>query len=119
MQHRQKWHLPIWIFFQNQMTIKFGKPIVQWPQRKSNYNRQNNSQDNLKRLFSIDVYLPRREKLPLSAPIFISDIATAAPNNSNTMETVVDVGIPRVLKKSNNRISVIITAMKMNIISSK
>ena len=34
------------------------------------------------------------------------------------METVVEVGIPNELKKSNRRISVIMTAMKMNIISS-
>ena len=44
-------------------------------------------------------------------------MATAAPNNSNTIETVVEVGIPRVLKKSSNRISVIITAMKIIMIS--
>ena len=46
-------------------------------------------------------------------------IITAAPSNSKTMETVVDVGKPIVLKKSNNKISVIITAMKMKMISSK
>ena len=45
------------------------------------------------------------------------DITTAAPNKLNTMETVVDVGSPSVLKKSNNNISVIITAMKMSMIS--
>src|SRR5690606_27974889 len=33
------------------------------------------------------------------------------------METVVEVGMPTVLKKSNNRISVIITAMKIIMIS--
>ncbi len=44
-------------------------------------------------------------------------MATDAPNNSKTIETVVDVGIPTVLKKSNSRISVIITAMKIIMIS--
>ena len=44
-------------------------------------------------------------------------MATAAPSNSNTMETVVDVGMPTELKKSNKRMSVIITAMKMIMIS--
>ena len=42
-------------------------------------------------------------------------MATAAPNNSKTIETVVEVGIPKVLKTSNNNISVIITAIKMYI----
>ncbi len=46
-------------------------------------------------------------------------MTTAAPNNSKTMETVVEVGSPIVLKKSNNSISVIITAIKMKMISSK
>ena len=41
----------------------------------------------------------------------------AAPNSSNTIETVVEVGMPKVLKKSNNKMSVIITAMKMKMIS--
>ena len=44
-------------------------------------------------------------------------MATAAPNNSKTIDTVVEVGIPTVLKKSNNKISVIMTAMKMMMIS--
>ena len=46
--------------------------------------------------------------------ILIKDIKTAAPNSSKTIETVVEVGIPIVLK-----ISVNITAVKINIISSK
>ena len=53
----------------------------------------------------------------MSIPIFISAIATDAPNNSKTIETVVDVGIPTVLKKSSNKMSVIITAMKIIMIS--
>ena len=56
-------------------------------------------------------------KLPPSWPIFIKAIATAAPNNSNTMDTVVEVGMPMVLKKSSNKMSVIITAMKIIMIS--
>ena len=56
-------------------------------------------------------------KSPPLAPILINAIATAAPNNSNTIETVVEVGIPRELKKSRSKISVIITAMKIIIIS--
>ena len=47
------------------------------------------------------------------------DITTAAPNNSNTIETVVEVGIPSVLKKSSSKMSVIITAIKMIMISLK
>jgi hypothetical protein len=31
--------------------------------------------------------------------IFINDIATDAPNNSKIMDTVVDVGNPKVLKR--------------------
>ena len=42
-------------------------------------------------------------------------MATAAPNNSKTIETVVEVGIPKVLNTSNSNISVIITAIKMYI----
>ncbi len=44
-------------------------------------------------------------------------MATEAPNNSNTMETVVEVGIPTELKKSKSRISVIMTAINMIMIS--
>src|SRR5690606_29477305 len=39
-------------------------------------------------------------------------MATEAPKSSKTMDTVVEVGIPMVLKKSSNRMSVIITAIK-------
>ena len=51
--------------------------------------------------------------------ILINAMTTAAPSSSNTMETVVEVGIPIVLKKSSNRMSVIMTAKKMIMISSK
>ena len=63
------------------------------------------------------MYIAKSEKEPLSTPILIKAIATEAPNNSKTIDTVVEVGIPIVLKKSNNKISVIITAMKIIIIS--
>ena len=44
--------------------------------------------------------------------------ATDAPSSSKTIETVVEVGSPSVLKKSRSRISVIMTAIKMIMISS-
>ena len=47
------------------------------------------------------------------------DIITEAPKRLNTIETVVEVGKPNVLKKSKRRISVMMTAIKMTIISSK
>ena len=59
------------------------------------------------------MYSAKSEKLPSIKLILIIDIITAAPNNSKTIETVVDVGIPRVLKTSKSKISVIITAVKM------
>ncbi len=43
--------------------------------------------------------MTRSEKLPLSAPIFINAIATAAPSNSKTIDTVVEVGISYRIKK--------------------
>ena len=54
---------------------------------------------------------------PLSTPILMRAIATDAPSNSKTIETVVDVGSPHELKRSNIKISVIITAIKIIIIS--
>ena len=54
-----------------------------------------------------------------SIPILINDITTAAPSKLNTIDTVVEVGIPIVLKKSRSKMSPIITARKMNMISSK
>ena len=42
---------------------------------------------------------------------------TEAPSSSKTMETVVDVGRPKVLKKSSSKISVIMTAIKIIMIS--
>ncbi len=49
--------------------------------------------------------------------IFSKAITTAEPNNSKTIETVVEVGIPKELKISSSNISVIITAINMNITS--
>ena len=47
------------------------------------------------------------------------DIMNAAPNSSNTIETVVEVGRPRVLKRSSKNTSLITTAKKMHITSLK
>lgn len=61
-------------------------------------------------------------KVPIDSPdaiILKSDTATAAHNNSNTIETVVDVGSLNVLYTSSKMTSVIITAKKMTIISAK
>ena len=64
--------------------------------------------------------------LPISASVSVSDssilkidITTEAPKSVKTIETVVEVGNPRVLKKSSSKISVMITAIKMIMISSK
>jgi hypothetical protein len=46
------------------------------------------------------------------------ETAMAAPNSSKTMDTVVEVGRPKVLKRSSSRISVIMTARNMVISSS-
>ena len=51
--------------------------------------------------------------------ILIRATATAAPSSSNTIDTVVEVGIPKVLKRSSKMMSVSITARKMTMISSK
>jgi hypothetical protein len=65
------------------------------------------------------MYCTTSEKSPPALLILMRAIATEAPNNSNTIETVVEVGIPKVLKKSRSSMSVIITAIKMNMISLK
>ena len=51
--------------------------------------------------------------------IFMREIATAAPSNSKTIETVVEVGNPNVLNASRRMTSVIMTARKMIMISEK
>src|SRR5690606_30858236 len=62
------------------------------------------------------IYSPRL--LPESVvQIETSATATAAPNNSKTRETVVDVGNPKVLNRSSSIMSVSITARKSIIIS--
>ena len=49
----------------------------------------------------------------LSDRILISERMNVPPNNSNTIDTVVDVGIPNVLNTSSSTTSVTITARKM------
>ena len=49
----------------------------------------------------------------------INETITAAPNNSNTIETVVEVGSPYELKTSRSNISVIMTARNIIMISEK
>ena len=71
--------------------------------------------------FSVLSRSPRERATP-SAPtvplrIFMSAMAKAPPSNSNTMLTVVDVGMPRVLKMSSRMTSVTITARNTHITS--
>ena len=47
--------------------------------------------------------------------ILIRATTNVAPKSSNTIDTVVEVGIPSELKMSSSMISVTITAMKMHI----
>ena len=56
-----------------------------------------------------------RSLKPRSRPpaILMSATTKVAPSSSNTSETVVEVGMPRVLKMSRRMMSVTITAMKM------
>ncbi|GFI67545.1 hypothetical protein IMSAG192_01077 [Muribaculaceae bacterium] len=49
-----------------------------------------------------------------SPHIFIRAITNAAPSSSNTIDTVVDVGMPRELNMSRSMMSVTITAMNMH-----
>ena len=52
-----------------------------------------------------------------SAATFQMANAKLAPSSSNTIETVVEVGIPNELNTSSSTMSVVITAMKMQISS--
>jgi hypothetical protein len=52
-----------------------------------------------------------------SLMILMEAIANVAPRSSKTMETVVDVGRPKLLKRSSKMTSVTIAATKMSIIS--
>ena len=52
-----------------------------------------------------------------SPAIFTTAMAKVAPKSSNTIETVVDVGMPRELKMSSKIMSVTITAIKMHMSS--
>ena len=60
-------------------------------------------------------------KVSPSGPIaiFINANAKVPPNSSNTIDTVVDVGIPNVLNTSSRTTSVTITARKIHINSLK
>jgi hypothetical protein len=58
-------------------------------------------------------------KVDPAAVILMMEIATAAPSNSKTIDTVVEVGRAKVLKKSSRMISVIMTARNMIMISLK
>ena len=67
--------------------------------------------DDTQKKIGLELIPVLKEKAP-NVPIIV---ATA----DRSIDTVVEVGIPIVLKKSSNRMSVIITAIKMNMISSK
>ena len=56
----------------------------------------------------------RASRMPSSA-ILIRARTKVPPNSSNTMDTVVEVGIPKELKISNRTTSVTITARKIHI----
>ena len=51
--------------------------------------------------------------------MFISAKAEEPPSRPNTIDTVVDVGIPKVLKMSSRMTSVALTDRKMHITSAK
>ena len=71
--------------------------------------------------FSVLSRSPNESKVPsiAVAPLAICSnaMAKAPPNNSNTIETVVDVGMPSVLNMSSNTTSVTITARNTHITS--
>ena len=60
-----------------------------------------------------------RPKSPLLPYTLINARANVPPNSSNTMETVVEVGIPMVLNTSSKTTSVSMTASRMVMISAK
>ena len=64
------------------------------------------------------IYSPRPTEFG-SFEILINDKQTAAPNNSKTIDTVVEVGKPTVLNESNRMTSVTITAKNKRMISEK
>jgi hypothetical protein len=65
------------------------------------------------------IYWLRSATFEPDAEILIMETATAAPSSSKTMDTVVEVGSAKVLKKSSRMISVIMTARNMIMISPK
>ena len=67
--------------------------------------------------FSVFIMSPS-ESIPVSSPtIRIIANINVPPNNSNTIDTVVDVGSPNVLKMSSRTTSVTITASRMHMMS--
>ena len=67
--------------------------------------------------FSVFIMSPN-EYMPVSSPkIFSIARINVPPRSSKTMDTVVEVGSPRVLNTSSSTTSVTITASKMHMIS--
>ena len=75
------------------------------------------------RAFSVFSMSPRESRVPSAAAapeaIFSMAMANAPPRSSKTMLTVVDVGMPRVLKMSSRITSVTMTARKTHMTSWK
>ena len=69
------------------------------------------------RAFSVFSSVPNESSPVGSARIFNSAKTNVPPNNSKTIETVVEVGMPSVLNTSSNTTSVTITARNMHISS--
>jgi hypothetical protein len=68
---------------------------------------------------SVLMYWLSEASEPPLLKIFTEATATAEPNSSKTSETVVEVGRPKVLKRSRRIMSVSITAINMIMISEK
>lgn len=65
------------------------------------------------------IYASKLDKESEELLILIIETPSAAPSSEKTMATEVEVGSPKVLKASSNRMLVIITVRKINIISEK
>ena len=64
---------------------------------------------------AFSVFIRSSKPRPVASDaIFISATANVAPSSSNTIDTVVDVGIPNVLNTSSRMMSVTITAINMH-----
>ena len=68
--------------------------------------------------FAVLISCPR-EYIPSDLTILRIDMANVPPRRSNTIDTVVDVGIPKVLNTSRRITSVSIMPTQMAMISSK